>query len=217
MSAIHEAYSPKQLARRALIVDAAAEILKREGVAACTARAIAAAASFTKGTIHYYFDDVREIINTAFLQMTEDYMALVAVTAAEADNPTDAFWRGIGSYLEGFRGHRRTGLLWVEYCGWAARNSYGHGIVSTITTLNESFTRQVQTVDPAATEAVAGMVRYLIGAVLEIGVSPLDRDVIIEEVARICGLPAPEPGLPTKHDQLCPLCRTGQTSASSRR
>src|SRR5262245_36841421 len=130
VSAIEETPSPKQLARRALIVQAAVETLKREGIAGCTVRAIADATPFTKGTIHYYFGDVREIVNTAYLQLTNDYVASVDAVAGEAGRPTTAFWRAVGSYVEGFRGHRRMGLLWFEYSSWAVRNGYGHGVAS---------------------------------------------------------------------------------------
>jgi len=63
-----DSWSPKQLARRSLIVDAAVDTLRREGIAGCTVRAIAATTPLTKGTIHYYVSDVREIVNAAYLR-----------------------------------------------------------------------------------------------------------------------------------------------------
>ena len=141
VKAMDETPSPKQLARRALIVQAAVETLKREGIAGCTVRAIAEATPFTKGTIHYYFNDVREIVNTAYLQLTDDYVASVEGLAGQAPRPAGAFWRAVASYLEGFRAHRGMGLLWFEYSSWAVRNGYGHGVASSVEAIRLMFAR----------------------------------------------------------------------------
>ena len=208
-SAIDEDYSPKQLARRALIVEAAKETLRRDGVAGCTVRNIAAATPFTKGTMHYYFDDVREIVNTAFVQLTEDYMASVADVAREADDAESRFWRAVESYFEGFHGHPRTGLLWFEYSSWAVRNGFSHGIVSTIDTVRSTFAPHLGAIDSTATDAATGLVRYLFGAVFEIGVCRIERDAVMADLAGICGLRQPAHELRPAHAELCPVCRSG--------
>ncbi|MEW6475725.1 MAG: TetR/AcrR family transcriptional regulator [Actinomycetota bacterium] len=214
VSVIDQNRSPKQLARRALIIDAAVETLKREGIAGCTVRAIAAATPFTKGTIHYYFSDVREIVNTAYLRLTDDYVAQVeAMAAVAARRPVPAFWWAVGSYVEGFRHHRRMGLLWFEYSSWAVRNGYGHGVASSVQAVRSMFARRLDGIAVDAEWLAAALTRYLLGTVLELSVSTVDNRAVMAQVARICGLrpPRPEPTVAT-HATICPVCRPGHAS-----
>ncbi len=210
VSAIDEPLSPKQLARRALIVDAAVETLKREGIAGCTVRAIAQATPFTKGTIHYYFSDVREIVNSAYQRLTDDYVTSVDAVAGHAGRPALAFWRAVGSYVEGFRAHRRMALLWFEYSSWAARNGYEHGVASSVEAIRAMFARRLAAVAPAAESSSTPLTRYLLGTVLELGVSTVDVEPVFAHVARICELPRPRLAqVVTAHDRVCPLCKAG--------
>ncbi len=212
-----EGFSPKQRARRALIVEAGVQTLRRDGVAGCTVRNVAAATPFTKGTMHYYFDDVREIVNAAFLQLTRDYMAAVGAIAAEAESPSAAFWRAVESYIEGFHGHPRTGLLWFEYTNWAVRHGYSHGIVSTIGAVRAVFAPRLAAIDIACAPAVPALVRYLFGAVFEFGVRTVEREVVIDDLARICGLVRPEGPVSVTHERICPVCRDDWSRSTAHR
>jgi len=215
VKAMDETPSPKQLARRALIVEAAVETLKREGIAGCTVRAIAEATPFTKGTIHYYFNDVREIVNTAYLQLTDDYVASVEGLAGQAPRPAGAFWRAVASYLEGFRAHRGMGLLWFEYSSWAVRNGYGHGVASSVEAIRLMFARRLDALDPPAGTVADRLTRYLLGTVLELAVSDVALGPVQADVAALCGLRAPRRDqLADAHAELCPLCRPGQSEVS---
>lgn len=214
MSAIDENPTAKQLARRALIVDAAVETLRRSGIAGCTVRAIAAATPFTKGTIHYYFTDVNEIVNTAYLRLTDDYVAAVDAVAGESRRPMASFWRAVESYLEGFSRHRGMGLLWFEYSSWAVRNGYGHGVASSVEAIRTMFARRMERLDPPADEAAGRLTRYLLGTVLEVGVSTTDLRAVMADVAKICQLRAPRVGDGSvAHGDICPLCRSGEPDA----
>ena len=73
-------------------MEAAADVLRREGWAGCTARAISDASPLTKSALHYYFDDVDEIVELAFRRVMDEALSRVeAVAEAEAD-PVDALW-----------------------------------------------------------------------------------------------------------------------------
>ncbi|HYH48581.1 MAG TPA: TetR/AcrR family transcriptional regulator [Acidimicrobiia bacterium] len=211
MSATDETRSPKQLARRSLIIDAAVETLKREGIAGCTVRAIAAATPFTKGTIHYYFGDVNEIVNTAYLRLTDEYVAAVEEVAGQASRPLAAFWRAVRSYVEGFWGHPRMGLLWLEYSSWAVRNDYGHEVASSVEAIRAMFARHLEEIEAARPGSAGAVTRYLLGTVLELAVSPVEIGAVMGEVAGICGLRPPRvQQTGGRHEQVCPLCFAGR-------
>jgi AcrR family transcriptional regulator len=205
-AAAEHAWSPKQLARRELILEAAVERLKREGVAGCTVRAIAAATPFTKGTIHYYFTDINEIIELAYLRLTGDYGAAVEAVALAESKPERAFWRGVTAYLEGFRVHRSMGLMWFEYTSWAARNGHERGVTASVEVIQDMFARRLAAIDTDLTGTSAALVRYLLGAVLELGTARLDLEPIFNDIAHICHLGPPVRQLPRSHDAVCPLC-----------
>lgn len=203
-----DSWSPKQLARRSLIVDAAVDTLRREGIAGCTVRAIAAATPFTKGTIHYYFGDVREIVNAAYLRLTEDYVTAVEGVVGEPRRPLAAFWCTVDSYLEGFRAHRRMGLLWFEYSSWAVYNGYEEGVASSVDAIRQMFARRLAALDAADVDSAAPLTRYLLGTVLELAVSSGAVSPPGVDVARICGLPLPRSRpRPGGHEAICPVCR----------
>lgn len=211
VKAIEENPSPKQLARRGLIVDAAVETLKRAGIAGCTVRAIAAATPFTKGTIHYYFKDVDEIVNTAYLRLTDDYVAAVDAVARGTTDPRLAFWRAIGAYVQGFRVHKRMGLLWFEYSAWAVRNGYEQGLASSVDAVRSMFGRRLAAVAPDAAPLAQPLTRYLVGTVLELAVSMVEPQAVLVEVSRICDIRPPRWGqVATPHDRTCPVCGTGR-------
>ena len=102
---------------------AAADVLRSEGVAACTARAIAEASPLTKSALHYYFDDTDEIVDLAFRRLMEQYLARIEKAAADADGPVAALWAATEAYLR-FGADRPTGrapMLWFEYRVASAR------------------------------------------------------------------------------------------------
>jgi AcrR family transcriptional regulator len=207
-------WSPKQLARRDLIVDAAVETLRREGVAGCTVRAIASATPFAKGTIHYYFGDVREIVETAYLRLTQSYALAVEDVAAGSRTPDAAFWLALRAYLEGFRAHRGMALLWFEYTSWAVRNDRESGVVSSVEAIRSMFARRLNAIDGHHAESAVALTRYLLGTVLELGAPQTAVEPVLADVARICGLPLRRVRPPAGgHAALCPVCRSVATIA----
>ncbi|EFC85228.1 TetR/AcrR family transcriptional regulator [Parafrankia sp. EUN1f] len=60
-------WSPNQQAARARIAQAAARLVARSGIAACTTRAVAEEAGLTKSTVHYYVDNAGELVDLAVL------------------------------------------------------------------------------------------------------------------------------------------------------
>jgi DNA-binding transcriptional regulator YbjK len=78
--------SPNQDHKRRQIIDAARAVLARDGLAGCTARAVAEASPLTKSAINYYFSSLDEIIDLAMAAHVEAMLtALRAVAARHAD------------------------------------------------------------------------------------------------------------------------------------
>ncbi|MDQ1490917.1 MAG: hypothetical protein QOD57_4302 [Actinomycetota bacterium] len=200
-------WSPKQLARRALIVAAAVETMRRDGIAGCTVRSIASATPFSKGTVHYYFADVREIVDAAYLQLTDEYVSAIDAVADGETQPAEAFWRAVRSYLEGFKVHRRLGLLWFEYTSWAVRHEDQQGVASSVEAIRRMFERRLLAIDPDKGDRVVVLVRYLLGAVLELSSSGVPVEDLLADVGRICGLEAPPRRRRADHARDCPVCR----------
>jgi AcrR family transcriptional regulator len=181
--------------RRDAIVDAAAEVLRTQGVAACTARSIAAASPLTKSAIHYYFSDVDEIVDAAFRRLMEAYLARIERAAADAAAPL-AWWQAAHAYLTyGVdRGDRsdRVPLLWFDYQVTRAR----HGRTGTSAELTDRtvalFHRLVADagVDDAAARAEA-LFSALVGQIVRASMHAVDVDAVLGELATALGLPAP--------------------------
>ncbi|KPM56439.1 TetR family transcriptional regulator [Frankia sp. CcI49] len=66
-------WSPNQQAARARIAQAAARLVARSGIAACTTRAVAEEAGLTKSTVHYYVDDAGELVDLAVLTFLRQF------------------------------------------------------------------------------------------------------------------------------------------------
>jgi AcrR family transcriptional regulator len=79
-------WTPNQQSVRARIASAAARVVARSGIAACTVRAVAAEAGLTKSTVHYYLRDSNELVDLAvlgFLDALADYAASLISAAAD--------------------------------------------------------------------------------------------------------------------------------------
>lgn len=120
----HNELSPNQLAKRASIVRAASKLIVRNGVGACTARAVSTASNVSTSALHYYFQDIDEICDLAFRVVLDNFLQSIEDAAnAEAD-PIDALWAGARMYLSiasgtddeaGAHYNLRAPLLWFEY------------------------------------------------------------------------------------------------------
>src|SRR3954452_10742631 len=101
--------------KREQIIDAAKQVLAREGLAACTARAVADASPLTKSAIHYYFDDMDEIIDSAMARHMSGCLDRIADAANQHERPLDRFWAALRMYLEIFTERPNAALLWFSY------------------------------------------------------------------------------------------------------
>lgn len=178
-----------------MIVAAASEVMRTQGVAACSARAIADASPLTKSALHYYFADVDEIMHLAFRSLMEQFVGRIEKDARTAASPVDALWAAARTYLRlgaDRPGGTRVPLLWFDYQVTAAR----HGETAVARELTDRtvqlFTDLVTAteVDTAAARASA-LVSALIGTIVRTAMDPRPLDLTLAELAESLGLPAP--------------------------
>src|ERR1700742_1015439 len=77
----------KRDVKREQIIDAARTVLARNGLAACTARAVADASPLTKSAIHYYFRDIDETVDRAVLAHLDAMLATLRQRATAIAAP----------------------------------------------------------------------------------------------------------------------------------
>jgi AcrR family transcriptional regulator len=95
-----EDWSPNQLAKRDAIIRATSKLMSREGVRACTSRAISATSELSTSALHYYFRDTSEILDLAFRHITERFFDKLSRAAAAEAKPLDALWATATAYLQ---------------------------------------------------------------------------------------------------------------------
>jgi AcrR family transcriptional regulator len=110
-------------AKRDQIINAAKEVLAREGLAACTARAVADASPLTKSAIHYYFNDINEIVDQAVLAHLDAMLESLREQANRITNPDERLWAAINAYLATFADKPHAAFLWFEYWVSASRRA----------------------------------------------------------------------------------------------
>jgi AcrR family transcriptional regulator len=114
----HGAETPNQRDKQRQIVEAARRVLARDGLAGCTARAVADASPLTKSAMHYYFRDFDEIVDQAMAAHLEAFLQALRETAEREKDPGRRLWRVVDAYLATFAGQPHAARLWFEY--WIA-------------------------------------------------------------------------------------------------
>jgi AcrR family transcriptional regulator len=191
--------SPNHLAKRDEIVSAAVEVLLRDGVHRCTARAIASAAGVSKGAVHYYFRDVDEIVDMAMAQATRGWISWLRSAAAQASpaqpRPAERFWRVIIASLEPFaHGDRTLMPLWLDY--WAAcTRARRTEPLRTVHGLLTSYIAELLSDAgvSGASERSLVVTCYLFGAGMQEPVRGVDVATVVQHVALLSGVD-PLPG-----------------------
>jgi AcrR family transcriptional regulator len=198
-------WSPNQLAKREEIVDAAARVLLTQGVAACTARAIAEASPLTTSALHYYFADVDEIVDLAFAKVMHGFLDRVETAADGCDDPVVALWTAAWTYLDrgkavgrkyGARAQARAPLIWFEYQVITARRG-GSSVAAELMKRAEDIFEKlvVATGIPDAEDRASLVFASLLGAAVRDTLSHREQSQILNELSLAIGLPLAE--LPT--------------------
>ncbi len=187
--------TPRQHAKREALVEAAARVLRRDGLGGCTARAIAEESPLTKSALHYYFDDVDEIVDLAFRRLMDDYFARIEAAAEAESDPVQALWSAARAYLR--LGGERPGkapLLWFEVHLEASRRGELRSVREITDRGLAYFTRLSRRAGAEEPERRAStFFASLIGALVRQSAHALDTEAFLRDAALAMALPAPRP------------------------
>jgi AcrR family transcriptional regulator len=164
----HGAETPNQQGKQRQIIEAARNVLARDGLAGCTARAVADASPLTKSAVHYYFRDIDEIVDQAMAAHLEALLQSLRETAERENDPARRLWRVVDAYLATFAGQPHAARLWFEY--WIAlsrRNASGpiRNDLAQVTALFQTLLGRAG--HPEAAETAGLIVSWLLGAVIQ--------------------------------------------------
>lgn len=193
--------SPNHLAKRDEIVSAAVEVLLRDGVHRCTVRAIASAAGVSKGAVHYYFQDVDEIVDIAMAQATRGWISWLrsaASTGTGIDSPHGhnaavRFWRVIAASVQPFaRGDRTLMPLWLDYwstCTRARRTEPARTVHDLLTAYVTELLADAGVTD--APDRSSAVTCYLFGVSMQEPVRSVSLASVARHVSELSGVQPP--------------------------
>ena len=179
----------KREAKRQQIVEAATRVIIRDGLRACTVRAVAEESSASKSAIHYYFDSIEEIVDAAMDATLELWLDRLRSTAARHEDPTDRFWAVVEDYLAFFREVPGSTIVWFAYWlenmerGRVERDVWLQDRIAGV--LGELLADAGADDPPARARAIFS---YLIGAVLRQEAHPVPFDELRPEIATLSQL-----------------------------
>ena len=164
----HGAETPNQRDKQRQIVEAARRVLARDGLAGCTARAVAEASPLTKSAMHYYFRDVDEVIDQAMAAHLDAFLQALHETAEREKDQVRRLWRVVDAYLATFAGQPHAARLWFEYWIALSRRNASAPIRADLASVGGLFqTLLADAGHPRAAETADLLVSWLLGAVVQ--------------------------------------------------
>ncbi|WP_116100844.1 TetR/AcrR family transcriptional regulator [Amycolatopsis thermalba] len=182
-----ERLSPNQLAKQEQIVEAARRVLARDGLAGCTARAIADASPLTKSAIHYYFTDIDVLVDRAMAAHVTAFLDELREVAERHADPREKLWAVLESYLDSFAKETESAFLWFEYWIAVSRADHPEAIEAMLRSVTELLTELlagVGVIDPRA--RARALMSYLLGAVVQQRVRRRPFATLREEIESLC-------------------------------
>ncbi|GAB3581800.1 TetR family transcriptional regulator [Amycolatopsis endophytica] len=182
-----ERLSPNQLAKQEQIVEAARRVLARDGLAGCTARAIADASPLTKSAIHYYFSDTDVLVDRAMAAHVTAFLDGLRRVAARHDDPRERLWAVLEDCLATFTAEPNSAFLWFEYWIAVVRADHPEAIEAMLRSVTELFTELLADIgvdDPRA--RARALTSYLLGAVVQQRVRRRPFATLREEIESLC-------------------------------
>jgi len=174
--------------KREQIIDAAKKVLARDGLAACTARAVADASPLTKSAVHYYFDDIHQLVDIA---MREHVTAMVSELRRAADSesdPDEKLWAAVHAYLATFAAQPDAAFLWFEYWIDTGRRQSADAVMATLDDMRalfEELAAQLPIDDPAA--SAHSLLSWLLGSIVQQQLQPRSMAQLRQEFNDVLG------------------------------
>jgi AcrR family transcriptional regulator len=189
------AITPNQDSKRRQIIGAARVVLARDGLAGCTARAVAEASPLTKSAINYYFTSMDEIIDLAMAAHVEAMLATLREVAGQHADPYQRLHAVVRAYLDTFADRPHAAFLWFEY--WIAAGRRGAtGMADTmLSAVRDLLARLLADLRQATgrpagdlDQAASGLVSWLLGSLVQQQLHPLAPAAVQAEADRLLGL-----------------------------
>ena len=172
--------------KRKQIIEAARTVLAREGVAGCTARAVADASPLTKSAIHYYFRDIDEIVDAAVAAHLDAMLDGLRAVAARHEDPEERLRAVVRAYLDTFVDRPYAAFLWFEHWIAAGRRSERAAVETMLVAVESLFGELLGARSPSrAAEDARTLVSWLLGTVVQQHVRPLDEADLECEIDRM--------------------------------
>jgi AcrR family transcriptional regulator len=187
----HGDWSPNQQAARLRIADAAATLVARTGLGACTVRAVADEAGLTKSTVHYYVHDANELVDLAVLTCMERLAAHTQVVMDEAPDGPGALCALVRMFLH----PDERGVVLEDRTLWAAytAHAFGRGAHAQLLACFEIFSALFESALDRCDvshphERGRSIYHYLLGAVQRNMVQALADDEVARAVSALSGI-----------------------------
>jgi AcrR family transcriptional regulator len=175
--------------KRRLIVEAAVRVLIRDGLNACTGRAVADETPMTRSAIHYYFESTDELVDAAMDAHLATLLERFRAVGEQHKQPERRFWAVIEDYVAAFAEAKGSTVAWFTY--WVQNMDRGrvernmHMQQSIVEVIGELLA-DAGADDPRARSRA--IFSYLIGAVLRQEVDPATAAELRREVAALSRL-----------------------------
>jgi AcrR family transcriptional regulator len=169
--------------KREQIIDAAKQVLARHGLAACTARAVADASPLTKSAVHYYFDDIHQIVDIAMREHVAATVARLRQAAEGEADPAEKLWAVVETYLATFAAQPDAAFLWFEYWIDTGRRQAADGVAATVDDMRallDELTARLPVDNPA--ETASALLSWLLGTVVRQQIQPQSPDQLRREL-----------------------------------
>lgn len=185
-------WSPNQQAARARIVDAAAGLIGREGLSACTLRAVAEEAGLKKSTVHYYFEDANELLDLSVAKLFRRFAGSAADTVESLPGAAEALAFLVRLFMgrAGTPPPFREGMLWPEYTAHAWKRDAHHEIRQCLDIFRSVFETALRKSVPEedATARASSVHDHLLGAMVRNMVQPIPQQEIAVAISAISGV-----------------------------
>ena len=187
--------SPNQDSKRRQIIEAAREVLARDGLAGCTARAVADASPLTKSAINYYFASMDEIIDLAVAAHVEAMLVALRQLTRQHRDSYRRLHAVVQAYLDTFADQPHAAYLWFEYWIAASRRQAPAPVAAMLDAvrdlLSELLTQLPDTTGrpgPDPGPAANALLSWLLGSIVQQQVHPLAPAILAAEIDRLCRL-----------------------------
>lgn len=193
MTEVGRGWTPNQRAARERIVEAAADLIGRDGLGACTFRAVAEEAGLKKSTVAYYFDDANELVDLSVATLFERYAQQAVDKLADLPDATER----LAFLVRLFMGRAdtpppfRDGGLWPEYVANALKRGALEHIHRELEIFRVVFQRVLldARLDEDDARTRAGSVHdFLLGAMVRNMVQPISSTEVARVVSAITGV-----------------------------